>query len=217
MKVGILLGSSRPHGNSHGLSAWLIFHLQKFFSARSGRADLAIALQFVNIYPNQPVHPLGPVLDDTISAMVKNAEYSDPNVREWSKIVSSCDGFVVLTPQYNWGYPGDLKNAIDHLYHEWNGKPLLLATYGGRGGGKCSQQLREVLQGGLHLDVVNDEISIVLPSEYIRDSTRVAPIENDDYQCTLLIAKHGFLQEYVAVVQTAAESFFTKLDAVVRH
>ena len=50
-----------------------------------------------------------------------------------------------LTPQYNWGYPAALKNAIDHLYREWQGKPVLLITYGGHGGGQCGAQLRIVM------------------------------------------------------------------------
>jgi NAD(P)H-dependent FMN reductase len=68
---------------------------------------------------------------------------------------------VLVTAQYNWGYPAALKNAIDHLYREWRGKPVLLVTYGGHGGDKCAAQLRQVLGGigvrltdatpGLHL------------------------------------------------------------------
>jgi NAD(P)H-dependent FMN reductase len=41
---------------------------------------------------------------------------------------------VFVSPQYNWGYPAPLKNAIDHLYKEWLGKPAVIVTYGGHGG-----------------------------------------------------------------------------------
>jgi NAD(P)H-dependent FMN reductase len=54
---------------------------------------------------------------------------------------------VFVSPQYNWGYPAPLKNAIDHLYKEWAGKPAMIVTYGGHGGGKCAAQLRQVLDG----------------------------------------------------------------------
>jgi len=37
-----------------------------------------------------------------------------------------------------------LKNAIDHLYHEWRDKPAVIVTYGGHGGTKCSEQLKQV-------------------------------------------------------------------------
>lgn len=40
-----------------------------------------------------------------------------------------------------------LKNAIDYLFHEWAGKPAMIVSYGGHGGGKAAEQLRQVLMG----------------------------------------------------------------------
>lgn len=87
--------------------------------------------------------------------------YVRETTRAWSALVSAAAGVVFVTPQYNWGYPAPLKNAIDHLYREWNGKPAMIVTYGGHGGDRCGRQLREVLTGldvklanampGLHL------------------------------------------------------------------
>jgi NAD(P)H-dependent FMN reductase len=64
-----------------------------------------------------------------------------------AKKVSAADAFVFVTPQYNWGYPAPLKNALDHLYKEWANKPAVIVTYGGHGGGKCGRQLKQVLKG----------------------------------------------------------------------
>ncbi|KAJ6585596.1 NADPH-dependent FMN reductase-like protein, partial [Mycena capillaripes] len=58
--------------------------------------------------------------------------------------------FIFLTPQYNWGYPAALKLALDALYFEWTNKPVLVLSYGNRGGGKSAAQLRQVLDG-LHM------------------------------------------------------------------
>ncbi|HEX4025076.1 MAG TPA: NAD(P)H-dependent oxidoreductase [Steroidobacteraceae bacterium] len=71
--------------------------------------------------------------------------YSEPHTRAWSQKVRDVDAVIFVTPQYNWGYPAPLKNAIDHLYREWRDKPAMLVTYGGHGGTKCAQQLRQVL------------------------------------------------------------------------
>jgi NAD(P)H-dependent FMN reductase len=73
--------------------------------------------------------------------------YIQPHTRAWSNKVASADAIIFVTPQYNWGYPAPLKNAIDHLYKEWNGKPAVIVTYGGHGGNKCAAQLRQVLEG----------------------------------------------------------------------
>jgi NAD(P)H-dependent FMN reductase len=52
-----------------------------------------------------------------------------------------------VTPQYNWSIPGALKVAIDHLFHEWGGKPMFMVTYGARGGGKAAGHLRDIWTG----------------------------------------------------------------------
>ena len=54
------------------------------------------------------------------------------------------DGYVFVSPEYNYGMPGGVKNAIDYLYNELTGKPILIITYGIFGGLKCSEQLETV-------------------------------------------------------------------------
>jgi NAD(P)H-dependent FMN reductase len=74
-------------------------------------------------------------------------DYVFEHTRAWSRKVSEANAIVFVTPQYNWGYPAPLKNALDHLYKEWSGKPAMIVTYGSHGGGKCAKQLRQVLKG----------------------------------------------------------------------
>jgi NAD(P)H-dependent FMN reductase len=74
-------------------------------------------------------------------------DYVTEQTNAWSKKISEAGAVVLVTPQYNWGYPAALKNAIDHLYKEWSGKPVMIVSYGSRGGGRCAKQLRQVLKG----------------------------------------------------------------------
>lgn len=74
-------------------------------------------------------------------------DYTFSHTRAWSRKVAGADSFVIVTPQYNWGYPAALKNALDHLYREWAGKPAMIVTYGGHGGGRCAEQLQQVCRG----------------------------------------------------------------------
>jgi NAD(P)H-dependent FMN reductase len=74
-------------------------------------------------------------------------DYAFEHTLAWSRKVAEAAAFVFVTPQYNWGYPAPLKNAIDHFYKEWLGKPAVIVTYGGHGGDKCGHQLRQVLKG----------------------------------------------------------------------
>ena len=66
-----------------------------------------------------------------------------------------------MLPQYNWGYPASLKNAIEHLYHEWRDKPAAVVSYANRGGGKAATQLKQVLQG-VHMQTLQNGVEISL-------------------------------------------------------
>ncbi|KAJ5911081.1 uncharacterized protein N7473_000384 [Penicillium subrubescens] len=93
-------------------------------------------------------HPLPFFNEPTIPSQIKHpSEYSHEHTRAWSAEITSYAAFIFAVPQYNWGYPAVVKNAIDYLYHEWSGKPAFVVSYGGHGGGKCNRQLREVLEG----------------------------------------------------------------------
>jgi NAD(P)H-dependent FMN reductase len=70
---------------------------------------------------------------------------------------------VFVFPQYNWGYPGVLKNALDYLDDEWHGKPASFATYGTRGGSKAAAQFVMVLNG-LHMRVL-DHVEAVIADD----------------------------------------------------
>lgn len=54
----------------------------------------------------------------------------DPSVPmlEFTGRVTSADGIIIVTPEYNGGYPASLKNIIDLLYHEWQRKPIAIST-----------------------------------------------------------------------------------------
>ncbi|WP_273653815.1 NADPH-dependent FMN reductase [Cellulomonas fimi] len=59
--------------------------------------------------------------------------------------IGAADAFVLVTPEYNHGYPGYLKIAVDAVLDEWAAKPLAFVSYGGLAGGARSvEQLRPV-------------------------------------------------------------------------
>lgn len=100
--------------------------------------------------------------------------YTQPHTRAWSDKVNDAAAVVFVTPQYNWGYPAVLKNAIDHLYREWRGKPTAIVSYGGHGGGKCAEQLRQVA-AGLKMRMVTASPQLVLPEAVIREGAAIDP------------------------------------------
>nr|ELR5038897.1 NAD(P)H-dependent oxidoreductase [Providencia stuartii]ELR5083049.1 NAD(P)H-dependent oxidoreductase [Providencia stuartii] len=87
--------------------------------------------------------------------------YTQEHTIAWSNKISEADAYIFVFPQYNWGYPAALKNAIDHLYKEWNNKAALMVSYANRGGGKAAEQLQQVLQG-IHMRITETNLEIKL-------------------------------------------------------
>src|SRR3989449_7422825 len=72
-------------------------------------------------------------------------QYNKPHTKKWAARIEPFDGFVFVTPEYNHGISGAMKNAIDFLFREWNDKAAGFVSYGGAGGARAVEQLRLVL------------------------------------------------------------------------
>ena len=61
------------------------------------------------------------------------------------KVVKS-DGLIIVSPEYNHGYPGELKMMLDMLYKEYAHKPIGICgvSMGVLGGARMVEQLRLV-------------------------------------------------------------------------
>ncbi|AXY61582.1 NADPH-dependent FMN reductase [Acinetobacter sp. WCHAc010052] len=70
--------------------------------------------------------------------------YDQPKQQEWGNKIASGDAFIFITPEYNHGYSPVLKNAIDYVYKEWQGKPSAFVSYGGTNGSRSIDQLKQV-------------------------------------------------------------------------
>ena len=85
-----------------------------------------------------------PIFAEAVSPADVKGVRANPLVNRWAEKISSADGFIVVTPEYNHGYPSSLKNNIDYLYKEWNKKPIAFVGYGTTGGAFAVGQLRQV-------------------------------------------------------------------------
>ncbi|KAI8951073.1 NADPH-dependent FMN reductase-domain-containing protein [Xylaria longipes] len=123
-----------------------------------------------------------PLTDETrVPAQLTDlpAEYDAEPTRAWSRAVAACDAFVFVTPQYNWGIPAGLKNALDHLFHEWKGKPAMIVSYGGHGGGMAAAALITVLSG-MGLRVVRRPVCLSFPGpEFFGKASKGLPLDLD--------------------------------------
>src|ERR1700722_20242771 len=62
-----------------------------------------------------------PLLDEPSHPRLR--QHTKEHSRAWSATVAASDAVVLVTAEYNYGYPAALKNALDYLHHEWRYKP----------------------------------------------------------------------------------------------
>jgi NAD(P)H-dependent FMN reductase len=156
--VLLIMGSIRAGRVCPAIAAWI---------AQLGRSCTQLRYEVVDLAD----WPLP--LDDE-PAIPATRRYTQVHTHAWSKKIAGAAAVIFVTPQYNWGYPAALKNAIDHLYHEWRDKPAVIVTYGGHGGSKCAEQLKQVA-AGVKLRLVSTAPALVLPQAVIRAGAAVDP------------------------------------------
>ncbi|KAK0725062.1 flavoprotein-like protein, partial [Lasiosphaeris hirsuta] len=92
-----------------------------------------------------------PIYDEAvIPAMVvpgaaDGPQFAHAHTLAWTSEIAKHAGYVLVIPEYNYGVSGGTKNAIDYLVHEWTGKPVVVVSYGVKGGAFASEQVSHVL------------------------------------------------------------------------
>ena len=129
LKIAIIIGTTRPGRNGEAVAKWVYEIAQK----RSDAEFELVDIKDFNL----------PLLDEPAPPIM--GQYSKSHTKAWAAKIGSFDGYVFVTPEYNHGISGALKNAIDFLYREWTNKSAGFVSYGGAGGARAVEQLRLVL------------------------------------------------------------------------
>jgi NAD(P)H-dependent FMN reductase len=153
----IIIGSTRPGRAGLPIAAWFAERARSHGGFDVGVVDLVD----VNLpLMDEPNHP-------------RLRQYTQPHTKNWSAIVNATDAFVIVTPEYNHGYPAALKNAIDYLHHEWRDKPIGFVSYGGVSAGtRAVQQLKQVVTI-LKMLPVSEAVSIPFHAQFIGEDGAV--------------------------------------------
>ncbi|WP_042382163.1 NAD(P)H-dependent oxidoreductase [Streptacidiphilus melanogenes] len=161
-RVGIILASVRDGRRGEQVARWVA-------EAAAHRTDAEFEL--IDLRD----HPL-PHLETEKPALLTRGAYEDERTSAWAAAIAPCDGYVIVTPEYNHAMPGSLKNAVDHLYVEWNDKAAGFVSYGVDGGVRSVEQLRQ-LCGVLQLADVAVQASLTLADDF-EDRTVFRPRES---------------------------------------
>ncbi len=103
-----------------------------------------------------------PIFQEAVSPAQIKGKYRTPEINRWAEKIAEADAFIVVTPEYNHGYPSSLKNNIDYIYKEWNNKPVCFVGYGSTGGARVIQQLRQV-STELQMAPIRNSVHIMSP------------------------------------------------------
>lgn len=102
-------------------------------SIRNGRNSHRVALYFKNYLEenqiaNAKIIDLKAYDFPIFEERLKFIEQPTEAMLAFAEEIKNADGIIVVTPEYNGGYPASLKNVIDLLYAEWKRKPIGIAT-----------------------------------------------------------------------------------------
>jgi NAD(P)H-dependent FMN reductase len=149
IRVGIILGSTRPGRNGEAVAKWV-------HGIASKRSDAQYELVDIKSFDL-------PLLDEPVPPSM--GQYSQPHTKKWAEKIASFDAFVFVTPEYNHATSGALKNAIDYLFREWNNKAAGFVGYGSAGGARAIENLRLVM-GELMVADVRNQVMLSLFTDF---------------------------------------------------
>ena len=149
VKIAVILGSTRPGRNGEAVAQWVLQQAGRRQDAQFELVDIAS----FNL----------PLLDEPVPPSM--GQYSKPHTQAWAAKIASFDGFILVTPEYNHGTSGALKNALDYLYKEWNNKAAGFVSYGSAGGARAVEHLRGIM-AELQVATVRNQVMFSLFTDF---------------------------------------------------
>jgi NAD(P)H-dependent FMN reductase len=144
LNLKIIIGSTRPGRKGEPVANWFYDIAKQHTEFSSELLDLAkINLPFLD----EPEHP-------------RFKRYQHQHTKDWSALIEPADAIVLVTPEYNYGYPAPVKNALDFIYQEWNYKPIGFVSYGGIAAGTRSAQMLKQVANALQMVTMADNVNI---------------------------------------------------------
>lgn len=152
-KLNVIITSVREKRVGKGVARWFTDRAKAH-----GAFDVELVdLGTVNLpLLSEPEHP-------------RKRKYSQAATKAWSASVDAADAFVFVTPEYNYGMPPALLNALDHLYQEWLYKPAGFVSYGGISGGTRSVQMAKSVLTTLKMMPLPEAVNIPFVTTMVKE------------------------------------------------
>ncbi len=151
IRVAVIAGSRRPNRRSRIVAEWVCA------TQMSGLELTLVDLEEV------PLPPLA----EPVPALF--GYYALPHTQQWSRLVAGFDAFVLVSPEYNHSTTAALKDALDHLYAEWQDKAVGFVGYGIDGGVRAVEHLRGIT-AELGMAGVGPAVALRLTDDFIDEA-----------------------------------------------
>jgi len=171
MKLKIIVASTRPGRKGPAVGKWI-----ERFAREQGKFEVEgvdLADLDLPIY-NEAAHPATKV-------------YEHAHTLQWSQIAGEADAFVFVTPEYDFGMPPSLLNALVYLYHEWNYKPAAFVSYGGLSGGLRAVQDAKLTLTAVKMVPLVEAVTIPFINQHLDDAGVFKPNENHLHSATSML------------------------------
>jgi NAD(P)H-dependent FMN reductase len=154
LNLKIIIASTRPGRKGPAIAAWFNEIALKHTEFNVEVLDLlTINLPFLD----EPEHP-------------RFRRYQHQHTKDWSAMIDAADAFVIVTSEYNYGFPATIKNAIDFLYKEWNYKALGFVSYGGVSAGTRAVQMLKGVITAVGMMPISEAVHIPAFTKHIDES-----------------------------------------------
>lgn len=150
-QLKIIIASTRPGRKGRKVGDWFATLSAQYAEFKVEVLDL----KEINLPDmDEPAHP-------------KMKQYQHDHTKQWSAKIGEADAFVIVACEYNHGFSGPLKNAIDYLYSEWNYKPAAFVSYGGVAGGSRAVLMLSQVLTSLKVVPLSDTVTIPFIYKFI--------------------------------------------------
>lgn len=170
-KLHVVICSTRPGRIGPSVAKWLagvaVQHA-KFACELVDLADFRLPIF------DEPSHP-------------RFQKYEHEHTKKWSASVAAADAFVFVTPEYNFGPPPSLLNALDYLYLEWQYKPASFVSYGGQSGGIRAVQTEKLTMSTLRMVPIVEAVTIPMVAKQVNENGEFAPNETQTSSATVML------------------------------
>lgn len=159
MRVLVLTCSTRPGALGPSVARWWRDAVAER-AAESGIELVPVALGDLDLpFLDEEEHPSSGI-------------YRQEHTRRWSALVDSVDAVVAVLPEYNYGMPATLKNALDYLSVEWAWKPIGFVSYGNTSAGTRAVQHAKQVVTTLRLVPIGATVAIRIGEAVTADRLR---------------------------------------------